>query len=40
MQKKKKKKELFKSEINIDIEKYIKNFLCKNKRNEIEISSS
>ena len=38
--KEEKKKELFKSEINIDIEKYIKNFLCKNKRNEIEISSS
>ena len=38
--KEEKKKELFKSEINIDIEKYIKNFLCKNKGNEIEISSS
>ena len=38
--KEEKKKELFKSEINIDIVKYIKNFLCKNKGNEIEISSS
>ena len=35
-----KRNKLFKSEIDIDIGNYIKNFLSKNKRNEIEASSS
>ena len=35
-----KSNKLFKSEIDIDIGNYIKNFLSKNKRNEIEIASS
>ena len=38
--KEERKNKLFKSEIDIDIEKYIKNFLSKNNMNKIELSSS